>query len=128
MSIAAVNFKSSPSAIPGVDPNNIVELDPGSAEFKANAHRHMAEWARRPPFYAVTPGQMPQVIVGRYADARQVFSDTVTFASEMPRGPGWEQFNKSDGCAVRDADGRRAARPRPPAADAGVFIAPDRAA
>jgi cytochrome P450 len=113
VSIAAVNFKSSASAIPGVDPNNIVELDPGSAEFKANAHRHMAEWARRPPFYAVAPGQMPQVIVGRYADARQVFSDTVTFASEMPRGPGWEQFNKAmDAQFVTQMDGEQHARVR----------------
>jgi cytochrome P450 len=34
------------------------------------------------------------VIVGRYADVHRVFSDTETFRSEMPRGPGWEQFNK----------------------------------
>ena len=113
MSIAAVNYKSSAPAIPGVDPNNIVELDPGSAEFKADAHRHMAEWARRPPFYAVAPGQMPQVIVGRYADARQVFSDTATFASEMPRGPGWEQFNKAmDAQFVTQMDGEQHARVR----------------
>lgn len=36
----------------------------------------------------------PQVVVGRYADVHCVFSDTDTFKSEMPRGPGWEQFNK----------------------------------
>jgi cytochrome P450 len=104
---------NSPSAIPGIDPANIVELDPGSAEFKANAHRHMAEWARRPPFYAVAPGQMPQVIVGRYHDARQVFSDTATFASQMPRGPGWEQFNKiMDAQFVTQMDGEQHARVR----------------
>ena len=65
----------------------------GSAEFKANAHRYMAEWARRPPFYALGKGP-PQVVVGRYADVHRVFSDTETFKSEMPRGAGWEQFNK----------------------------------
>jgi cytochrome P450 len=113
VSNVAVDLKRSPSAIPGVDPANIVELDPGSAEFKANAHRHMAEWARRPPFYAVTPGQLPQVIVGRYHDARQVFSDTVTFASEMPRGPGWEQFNKiMDAQFVTQMDGEQHGRVR----------------
>jgi cytochrome P450 len=101
------------AAIAGIDPDNMVELDPGSAEFKANAHRHMAEWARRRPFYAVAPGQRPQVIVGRYEDARQVFSDTKTFASEMPRGPGWEAFNKAmDAQFVTQMDGEQHARVR----------------
>ena len=113
MSNVAIEYAPSLPPIPGVDQSNIVALDPGSAEFKANAHRHMAEWARRPPFYAVTPGQLPQVIVGRYADARQVFSDTVTFASEMPRGPGWEQFNKiMDAQFVTQMDGEQHARVR----------------
>jgi cytochrome P450 len=73
--------------------SNVADIDLGSAEFKANAHMHMAEWARRPPFYVLGYGQ-PQVVVGHYADVHKVFSDTQTFASEMPRGPGWEQFNK----------------------------------
>src|SRR5215472_3934841 len=76
-----------------LDLSNVVDVDLGSAEFKANAHRHMAEWARRSPFYELGNGP-PQVIVGRYADVHHVFSDTETFKSEMPRGPGWEQFNK----------------------------------
>ncbi len=73
--------------------SNVVDVDLGSAEFKAKAHRHMAEWARRPPFYVLGKGP-PQVVVGRYADVHRVFSDTETFKSEMPRGAGWEQFNK----------------------------------
>src|SRR3984957_12201460 len=81
---------SSPAEL---DKSNVVDIDLGSAEFKANAHRHMAEWGRRPPFYVLGHGQ-PQVIVGRYPDVHKVFSDTQTFASAMPRGPGWEQFNK----------------------------------
>ena len=76
-----------------LDRNNVVDVDLGSAEFKANAHRHMAEWARRRPFYVLGNGP-PQVVVGRYADVHRVFSDTEIFKSEMPRGPGWEQFNK----------------------------------
>src|SRR5262245_39855502 len=76
-----------------LDRSNVVDIDLGSAEFKANAHRHMAEWARRPPFYVLGNGP-PQVVVGRYADVQRVFSDTETFSSEMPRGPGWEAFNK----------------------------------
>ena len=72
-----------------LDRNNVVDVDLGSAQFKANAHRHMAEWARRRPFYVLGNGP-PQVVVGRYADVHRVFSDTEIFKSEMPRGPGWE--------------------------------------
>src|ERR1700760_4546673 len=95
-----------------LDPSNVVDVDLGSAEFKANAHRHMAEWARRRPFYVIVHGP-PQVIVGRYSDVHRVFSDTETFASEMPRGPGWEQFNKiMDAQFVTQMDGQQHARVR----------------
>ena len=100
---------SSPAEL---DKSNVVDIDLGSAAFKANAHRHMAEWARRPPFYVLGHGQ-PQVIVGRYPDVHKVFSDTQTFASEMPRGPGWEQFNKiMDAQFVTQMDGEQHARVR----------------
>ena len=95
-----------------LDRSNVVDIDVGSPEFKANAHRHMAEWARRPPFYVLGQGQ-PQVVVGRYADVHRVFADTETFASEMPRGPGWEQFNKiMDAQFVTQMDGEQHARVR----------------
>lgn len=95
-----------------LDADNVIDIDLGSAEFKANAHRHMADWARRPPFYVLGQGQ-PQVVVGRYADVHKVFSDTQTFASEMPRGPGWEQFNKiMDAQFVTQMDGEQHARVR----------------
>ena len=106
MSSILTNFDPSNSTIAAIDPGNMVELDPGSADFKANGHRHMSEWAQRPPFFAVGKGQRPQLIVGRYEDVKQVFSDTATFASEMPRGPGWEQFNKvMDAQFVTQMDG-----------------------
>jgi hypothetical protein len=70
----------------------------------------MAEWARRPPFYVLSHGH-PQVIVGRYVDVHKIFSDTQTFASEMPRGPGWEQFNKiMDARFVTQMDSEQHAR------------------
>jgi cytochrome P450 len=95
-----------------LDRSNVVDVDLGSAEFKANAHRHMAEWARRRPFYVLGKGP-PQVVVGRYADVHRVFSDTETFKSEMPRGPGWEQFNKiMDAQFVTQMDGEQHARVR----------------
>jgi cytochrome P450 len=95
-----------------LDRSNVVDIDLGSAEFKANAHRHVAEWARRPPFYVLGSGP-PQVVVGRYADVHRVFADTETFASEMPRGPGWEQFNKiMDAQFLTQMDGEQHARVR----------------
>jgi cytochrome P450 len=113
MSSLLAKSGSSSSELAEIDPDNVVQLDPGSAEFKANAHRHVAEWARRRPFYIVGSGQHPQVVVGRYADVRQVFSDTETFASGMPRGPGWEQFNKiMDAQFVTQMDGEQHARVR----------------
>src|SRR6202040_956813 len=49
----------------------------------------------------------------RYADVHQVFSDPQTFSSEMPRGPGWEQFNKiMDAQFVTQMDGEQHARVR----------------
>ena len=72
----------------------------------------MAEWARRPPFYVLGKGP-PQVVVGRYADVHKVFSDTETFNSEMPKGPGWEQFHKfMDAQFVTQMDGAQHARLR----------------
>src|SRR3954453_4370944 len=95
-----------------LDRRNVVDVDLGSDAFKANAHRHMAEWARRPPFYVLGKGP-PQVVVGRYADVHRVFSDTETFASEMPKGPGWEQFHKfMDAQFVTQMDGTQHARLR----------------
>jgi cytochrome P450 len=95
-----------------LDRRNVVDVDLGSDEFKANAHKHMAEWARRPPFYVLGKGP-PQVVVGRYADVHRVFSDTETFASEMPKGPGWEQFHKfMDAQFITQMDGAQHARLR----------------
>ena len=100
------------SALAELDRDNVVDVDLGSPEFKANAHRHMAEWATRRPFYVLGKGP-PQVVVGRYADVHKVFSDTETFRSEMPRGPGWEQFNKiMDAQFVTQMDGAQHARVR----------------
>src|ERR1700722_19104962 len=76
-----------------LDRSNVVDVDLGSAEFQASGNIAKAKWARRSAFYVLGEGP-PQVVVGRYADVHRVFSDTETFKSEVPRGPGWEQFNK----------------------------------
>ena len=49
------------SSLAELDRSNVVDIDLGGAEFKANGHRHMAEWARRPPFYVLDHGH-PQCI------------------------------------------------------------------
>ncbi len=95
-----------------VDRGNSIELDLGSAEFKANARSHLAKWATRPPFYVFNNGP-PQVIVGRYADVLEVFTDPVRFSSEVPRGPGYEQFDRFMGRQfMTQMEGERHARLR----------------
>ncbi len=65
-----------------------------------------------PPFYVFSSGP-PQVICGRYADVHEVFFDTKRFSSEVPRGPGFEQFDKFMGVQfVTQMDGERHARIR----------------
>src|SRR5215510_8895543 len=81
------------SVLADLDRSNCVDIDLGGPEFKANARRHLAEWARRPPFYVLDNGP-PQVVVGRYADVTEVFTDAERFSSEVPRGPGFEQFDR----------------------------------
>lgn len=94
------------------DASKVVPLDFGSAEFRQNAHRIVAEWARRPPFYVLADGP-PQVIVGRYADVHEVFSDANRFHSELPRGPGFEQYDKFMGIPfLTQMDGEQHARLR----------------
>src|SRR5215471_3515246 len=49
----------------------------------------------------------------RRSRQHRVFSDTETFRSEMPRGRGWEQFNKiMDAQFVTQMDGGQHARVR----------------
>jgi cytochrome P450 len=100
------------SALAELDRDKVVELDFRSDEFKKNAHRHIAGWARRPPFYVLGEGP-PQVVVGRYADVHEVFSDAVRFASQLPRGPGFEQYDKFMGIEfITQMDGEQHARLR----------------
>jgi cytochrome P450 len=92
--------------------SNTWEIDVGSAEFKANALRYLSEWASRPPMYVLNTAPT-QVIVGRYADVQEVFTDTKRFSSEVPRGTGYEQFDKFiGGIFLTQMDGERHARLR----------------
>jgi cytochrome P450 len=100
------------SSLIDLDRSKVVDVDLGSREFKQNARAILAGWARRPPFYVLSSGP-PQVVCGRYADVQEVFSDTGRFSSEVPRGPGFEQFDKFMGVQfITQMDGERHARIR----------------
>ena len=95
-----------------LDPGKVVEVDLGGSELKANARAILAQWARRPPFYVLSSGP-PQVVCGRYADVHEVFSDPERFSSDVPRGRGFEQFDKFMGVQfITQMDGERHARIR----------------
>src|SRR5438105_3740458 len=100
------------SSLADLDTRKVVDIDLGSSAFKQNARGIMAQWARRPPFYVLSSGP-PQVVCGRYADVHEVFADTERFSSELPRGPGFEQFDKFMGVQfITQMDGERHARIR----------------
>ena len=95
-----------------LDRSKIVALDFTTAAFRQQAHRPVADWATRPPFYVLGKGP-PQVIVGRYADVHEVFSDAERFASELPKGPGYEEYDKFMGLTfLTQTDGAQHARLR----------------
>jgi cytochrome P450 len=95
-----------------LDSSKVVDVDLGGPELKQNARAILAQWARQPPFYVLSFGP-PQVVCGRYADVQEVFSDTGRFSSELPRGPGFEQFDKFMGVQfITQMDGERHARIR----------------
>jgi cytochrome P450 len=100
------------SSLANLDADNVVDIDLGSKDFKQNARPILAEWAQRPPFYVLGRGPA-QVVCGRHADVQAVFADTERFSSEMPRGPGFEQFDKFMGVQfITQMDGERHARIR----------------
>lgn len=99
-------------AMPDLDLSNSVDIDLGGAELKGNARKHLSEWAKRPPFYVLNNGP-PQVIVGRHADVLEVFIDPIRFSSEVPKGRGYEQFDKfMGGKGITQMDGEQHARLR----------------
>jgi hypothetical protein len=100
------------SALSELDRSKVIHIDLGSSEFKQNARDILANWAKRPPFYVLSSGPA-QVICGRYADVHEIFSDTERFSSELPRGHGFEQFDKFMGVQfITQMDGERHARIR----------------
>ena len=94
------------------DSANSIELDLGGQEFKANARAHLLEWSKKRPFYIFNNGPA-MVVAGRYADVHEIFSDAERFASELPRGRGYEQYDKFMGVQfITQMDGEQHARLR----------------
>ena len=95
-----------------LDKSRVQQIDLGGAHLKANARELLYGWATNPPFYVLNNGP-PQVIVGRYRDVQEVFTDPVRFSSQVPRGPGYEQFDKFvGGQFITQMDGAQHARLR----------------
>ena len=82
-----------------LDRSKVIDIDLGSSEFKQNAWKHLAKWARSDPFYVPSEAGI-EVICGRYADAQEVFMDTERFSSELPKTRGFEKFDKYMGIQV----------------------------
>jgi cytochrome P450 len=109
---AGPHLDAAGAIMPELDTSKIVEIDLGGSAFKQDARAILAEWARRPPFYVLGSGPA-QVVCGRYADVHEVFSDADRFSSEVPRGRGFEQFDKFMGVQfITQMDGERHARIR----------------
>lgn len=101
------------AALEELDRSKVVDIDLNGAALKADARRQFGQWAQRPPFYVIEAGGPIQVVVGRYADVHEVFSDVERFSSEVPRAPGYEQFDKFKGSQfVTQMDGEQHARLR----------------
>jgi cytochrome P450 len=96
----------------GIDRANILDLDIGSPETKKRLRALAVEWAQRPPFYVLRDGHV-LVICGRHADVLEVYRDQARFSSVIPKGPGYEMFDKFMGVRVlAQMDGEPHARIR----------------
>ncbi len=82
-----------------LDRSKISNVDFQSAAFKTNARAIIAQWSKSDPFYIVNE-EYTEVICGRYADAAEVFTDTVRFSSVLPKTRGFEKFDKFMGIQV----------------------------
>ena len=70
------------------------------------------EWSKKRPFYIFNNGPAT-VEAGRYADVQEIFSDAARFASQLPRGEGYEQYDKFMGVQfMTQTDGEQHARLR----------------
>jgi cytochrome P450 len=75
----------------GLDPTRVVEVDIFSDDARQRWMTLAAEWAQQPPFFVVNYG-IPQVVVGRYADVRDVLMSPERFTSTPPPAAG-ERFD-----------------------------------
>ncbi len=82
-----------------LDPEKVVRIDLGSQETKRRMRELCADWGRREPIYVPHEGHVI-VMVGRHADAVEVYQDRDRFSNVIPREPGYEMFDKFMGVRV----------------------------
>ena len=89
-----------------IDAAKIVDLDLGGDKMRQGALRGiLAQWGSNAPFYVVNNG-LPQVVVGRYADVKEVLSDRERFTVKPPRVKGYERFDYFNGAdSIAQMDG-----------------------
>jgi cytochrome P450 len=76
-----------------IDLTKFDSVQVASPEIRAEIDTIVVDWATRPPFYVAVDG-LPMVVVGRYADAREVLLDSKRFRCELPMEEGYEKFDK----------------------------------
>ena len=66
-----------------VDPANVVDVDLFAEDTRQRWRALAAEWATRPPFFVINYG-IPQLVVARYRDVKEVLMDPRRFTSDPP--------------------------------------------
>jgi cytochrome P450 len=82
-----------------LDPAKVHHIALGSAETKQAMRSLAAEWGQSAPFYV--PGDRHvSVVVGRHADALEVYQDRDRFSTAIPAEPGYGMYDKFMGVRV----------------------------
>ncbi len=82
-----------------LDQDKVLRIDLGSQETKRNMRKYCADWGNRSPFYVPHEGHVI-VIVGRQADALEVYHDRERFSNIIPKDPAYRMFDKFMGVRI----------------------------
>jgi cytochrome P450 len=87
-----------------IDEGLVRDVDIFSDDVRQNWFDNSAEWAQSAPFYALTHG-VPQLVCGRYVDARQLFLERGLFTTTVPK-PELKRYDPLNGIpAITHVDG-----------------------
>lgn len=101
-----MNTTAAPFDLSRLDGSRIRNIDLGSDEIRQHAlTRYCPEWGSNKPFYALHAG-IPQAVVGRYNDVKEVYMDDDRFSATPVKRPGFERFDFFNGMiTVSQMDG-----------------------